>query len=195
MINNNYYDCEYELANEMCDLCMLDDEQVCLIADYDIAEKVLKCIFMYNDEDFSVKQIADFGDGECDGYEGPYLVELQNGEVWVQKGLNDDGTMLGFEAESVYMEPKYLKYAIERNMYEGADYYPVHIGEEEPCEDEEDSKMHLLFDQDDVPCGFEYEDEGNGYCLHFRYCECEPDVKKIVEMYNDITGSLVKYFR
>lgn len=178
----------YELAEEIFNSALCDDVDMALIADYEIVYNVFKGLFTFDDGlELEVADI-ELGNGVADGYEGPYLLSLGgDGEIWIQKAMASDNKILCTGAEVLYVQPKYTADVLKRNDVDII--FEIYFGEEE-----KEPKFHLITDQDDKPCGFEYNDEGDGYCYHMRYCSCESkDIKDIVDMYNGMAEVFSKW--
>ena len=183
----------YDLAEMIFDSALYDELDVSLIADYEVIYNVLKDLFVFDDNNDLIAADIELGNGIADGYDGPYILSLgADWKIWIQKAIVDNSKKIVFsEAEVSYVQPKYISDVLKR--YDSDTVVEVYIGEEGK---DEEPKFQLLIDQDDKPYGFEYNDEGDGYCCHMRYCSCDnKDIDNLVDMYNSMAEVFGKWMK
>lgn len=186
-----YCKSEYEVAEMIYAEDMGDVE---IIGNYDFIVNIFKYLLFFDFES-DYYQIAGINIGipEYEGYDGPYLLSIcEDGEIWCEKAILNN-KFLKFDAKKVLIESgEYLEDAKKSCLTEDPEFFIVYIGDDlHPSEDS--SGFHILTNDEDDPCGFEYHDEGYGYCYNIRYCSCEPkDMNSIVETYNRIAKEISK---
>ena len=123
------FESNIDIAETMFDDFM-DDCEVSLVAGFNIVSDVLNWLFNIDDGNLTIKSI-ELGDGEVDGYEGPYLLCIaHNGELWCQKAYSNSGKMVCTEDDVIYVERKYYKEVTETCYNDEADIYEISFDDE-----------------------------------------------------------------
>lgn len=188
------FESNIDIAEAMFDDYINDDDEVSLVAGFDIVSDVLNWLFNIDDGNLTIKSI-ELGDGEIDGYEGPYLLCIaKNGELWCQKAYSDSGKMVYTEDDIIYVEKKYYKEVMDTCFNDEAEIYEISFDDETEEAESCDKSFKLIMDQNDKPCGFDFSDEGENYCFSIHYCQCIPDgIDHIVKLYKALSDEYTKF--
>ena len=116
----------------------------------------------------------------------------ENGGLWVENAVANNGKFLMADSEVVYTEIKYLKEV--KDSTDVDDITVFAIGEEE--EVPQNKKVAVLTDEDGKVGGFKYEDKQDGRCFTVEFCNCSPieNIDKMLDMYEGILDAYTKFF-
>ena len=195
-MNKVYFDDYYDLAEIIYERAQEDGADIDVVGDYDMISQVLKNLVYADDADAYEFFNIELENEEVTGYDGPHVLTVESdGKVWCQKALTSKGEFLRFEADMIFVQEDYLKNVLAASINDDAEFYVISTGGKDEDFNRNEGDFKLLKDQDNKPCGFEYDDEGDGYCCHLRYCSCDSKkLEEILGMYKDITDHLSKWF-
>lgn len=165
MNNIMHFEDSYELVDEIFNSYEDNDNNIVVIADYEIAKDVIAEIIRY-DEDVTIGSIEILSP-EMEGYDGPWLVCYIDGEIWCEKAISN-GKMLYFDSNIVFVQNKYYESAKKSYLSDGkviAFDFTVH--------DEDNVDFHYIYDDDGKVHGFSYANGDNGHCFHMVYSTTE----------------------
>lgn len=197
-MNKVYFEDNAELAAMMYDH-MMDGQSVALIADAETCGEVIADLFRHDaGEDGGVLGLGYVAvDYEVSS---PFLLSVDDyGGVWCERAVHDERGMVRYDEDIVFVQSAYLRDAMDACYNDEAMFIEIVDNEDALVpdkydEDEGDSGFEFIKGEDGQPCGFTYDDEGNGYCFHVRVCSCDAkSVETIVDSYNMLVSSLVNF--
>ena len=190
-VKKEYIEDFWDLADVFAEEYSECEEGMCYIGDFKNCADLLKGIITFDDcDDLSIYSI-ELCNPDMDCYEGPYMITVtQDGEIFCGKAIWKDDKFYCTECDVVYVQPEYLKKAIDSNCNFDAQIFCTYVGDEcfEDAEDDVPSgKLSIIQGDDGKPRGFAYHEEVDGECFDYTYCSCEPmSFEDVTDKFNKI---------
>ena len=191
-VKKGIFENDFELAETIYSYSL--ENSVCLIGDFNFVSEVLKDLFFIDDGYLTIMSI-ELNMAELDGYDGPFLLTIsEDGELWCQKAIYDERKgIVGFEDDIVFVQSKYIDGAVKACLNDEAEFYRI-IFSDDDIDQDENLDFQILLDQDEKPCGFEYNGGCDGYCCQIRFCSCEEmSMDDIIKAYNEFCDWFAKH--
>lgn len=194
-MKKTYFESYYDLADDIFETALQEDgADVAYIGDYESVKSVLKNFIYVDDGDLYNLFNLELENVEVTGYDGPFILMFScDGDIWCQRAVVSN-MFVKFEDDIVYVQPKYYAAAIQACINDDTEFKVVAVKDEEFEEDDcnrNDGFKIIAGEDDDEPHGFQYNYDGDGYCIRLNCCFCEPqDIDRILEIYNKVAKAI-----
>ena len=185
-MNKVNYDNISELAEEILYTYYdnMDDSEISVFINVEDAAILLRELI---GQDYTLEDLLSVESLNIDSFEDDVILITidENGGIWAENAEGKDRFKI-VESSIIFTDPLYYEDVKLSNGTDDIEYTIFTVGEQET--DNKSKKAMIATNDDGHISGFKYEDNQDGHCFSVEYCSCDPieDVKKMLEVCNNI---------